>query len=120
MFRFILIFGLIFSISGCASTSDIESSSEIPVTGDYESAGVIYVGHPRGGADSGFDLCGKDPIVEESFSTLDLPRSSISFILRDDVEPTDVMRLVECFRNTLSSGEITLAEKTERSGKNPK
>lgn len=87
------------SIAGCSGVAE-------PVF--VEGAGEVWsigVNDPRFAGD---ERCTGDPAIDTSVSTADLPTSRMGITLALDATEDDALRIAECLRDALSSGEIII------------
>jgi hypothetical protein len=70
----------------------------------------VAVSGPRSGV---IDSCLKDPIVEESIQSADLPSSKLSIKLRIEAKKEDADRIADCLRHGLKRGEVSVISSRE-------
>jgi hypothetical protein len=99
--RIIALCLLLLSLGSCGS-----GSTEIRVTTGTSDRWLVGVSGPRGG--SPLDPCLKDPAIEESYQSTDLPSTHLSIELLQTATKEDAERIADCLRQRLTSGNITI------------
>lgn len=67
---------------------------------------LVGVSGPRSGAP--LDPCLKDPIIEESIQSANLPSTHLSIKLLETATKEDAERIAECLRRRLNSGDVSI------------
>lgn len=66
---------------------------------------IVGVSGPRSGV---IDPCLKDPIIEESIASANLPSTHLSIKLRETAKKEDAVRIADCLRRGLKSGDVSI------------
>ncbi|MBT2554914.1 hypothetical protein [Arthrobacter sp. ISL-5] len=66
---------------------------------------IVGVSGPRSGV---IDPCLKDPIIEESIESANLPSTHLSIKLREAAKKEDADRIADCLRRGLKSGDVSI------------
>jgi hypothetical protein len=66
---------------------------------------IVDVSGPRTGV---IDPCLKDPIIEESIASANLPSTHLSIKLREAAKKGDAVRIADCLGRSLKSGTVSI------------